>query len=414
MVKIIKNISNKVKEVKINEKEKLNLGTFMKNYLSLFDTKSNIFDYRTSLTFLYLEEENKIKLFDKASKMKSGKFTSNQDMLQFNEKVETKFINKTTEILLKNSLEESIIDMVCKSFAGSTDIPNDINRSLEALDYFINNNINKETYLFYKEYLLFLNQHKNKHEFMENFKSNRLFEIVSSKNFTDHHPKYIKDTEQKMLFLYSRELFKIIYLNLKSETLKKIKLKDQEIITVLGNLLKIFDKTKEKIYESYYYIGLYYYEGFIFEKDISKSYYYFTKSASKSHSLSLFMLAQIENENKTYNNINMKKQQLSYLNLLKNSAEEGYTLSMYYLAELYNSKLLINVIQKKKKALSWHRQASRNGFLLSYEKAGDLLKDINQKELALSMYLTAKLSGIDGLDEKITKTKEDISKIIIK
>lgn len=65
--------------------------------------------------------------------------------------------------------------------------------------------------------------------------------------------------------------------------------------------------------------------------------------------------------------VHLQLEKLKYknYNLLKSSAEEGYIVAMYELGQYYYENKKDNSINLKK-SLAWHREACKNGYILSY------------------------------------------------
>ena len=62
---------------------------------------------------------------------------------------------------------------------------------------------------------------------------------------------------------------------------------------------------------------------------------------------------------------NKEKIKIKNFNLLKTSAEEGYIVAMYELGQFYYENKNEDV-SNLKKSLAWHREACKNGYILSY------------------------------------------------
>ena len=65
------------------------------------------------------------------------------------------------------------------------------------------------------------------------------------------------------------------------------------------------------------------------------------------------------------------------------------------------------------KALAWHRQACRNGYILSYEPCGDIFYNggfgvKRNKALSLVMYYCAYVNGIREIKEKISRVTKEL------
>ena len=106
-----------------------------------------------------------------------------------------------------------------------------------------------------------------------------------------------------------------------------------------------------------------------------------------------------------------KQKNLAIFEYLKESAKEGYVQAMYTLGNEYLKGELCS--KNYTKALAWHRQASRNGYILSYEVCGDIFytggPGLKQnKSLALIMYFSAYTNGILYLKDKIMNISEEL------
>jgi len=67
-------------------------------------------------------------------------------------------------------------------------------------------------------------------------------------------------------------------------------------------------------------------------------------------------------------------------------------------------------------ALAWHRNACKNGYVLSYEPCGDLYYSggdnlTPNKQMALVMYYAGYTKGIIELKDKVMKVRDELVKI---
>lgn len=395
--------NNKVKEL---EKD-------IQMYLKFNETKTNIFDSTLMLNNLYNVASNKAVDNNKIE---------DQDMVLKKETQELHFLNKFSAKIIDNASYDSIIDTSCKLFVGSTDTPKDIMKSLEVLNTRIekvdkeiekiNNDKNtkdsknkestiqylknlKQDLLFYFKY--FTNQSgvlksikekmteiekeqkqvtNNEEEvFIENkehIKNKKKYDfIIKSINQYNSNNDSINKIYYKEQYIYARDMLKAIQLSIEKpnhEITKKLNITEKNKTELLKNLFNVFYGLKDLVYEANFYLGLYYYDGLLGEVDYKKAYYYFSISAGYLHSVSFFYLYCLIRDNKLdfYRDNRDLKNKAMY-DYLKCSAEEGYTPAMYELGCSYLKGELapINTF----KSLSWHRQACKNGYILSYVSA---------------------------------------------
>ena len=224
-------------------------------------------------------------------------------------------------------------------------------------------------------------------------------------------------TNPKGKFVYSRDLY-----NFLKHNPDKINESDKQMYE---HIFQIFlDVSRESsIYESYYYLGEMFLNGDYVLQNIEKAYRYFCVAASYNHGLSFYKLYTLLKEKNIRKSNVSESTSLTVLNefqddekslmfrYLKRSAEEGYVEAQHELANCYMSGEICKIDYKL--ALAWHRQACRNGFILSYEPSGDLLYNggsnlSKDKILSLVMYYTGYTKGLFQLKEKVMKVKEEL------
>jgi len=158
----------------------------------------------------------------------------------------------------------------------------------------------------------------------------------------------------KARYIYARDLFKTLFFQIKYSNYF-----DNEEYSIR--------KANKGIYEANYFLGLMHHNGSYTKINKYKAYYYFSLAASHSHSLSFYELYKMikSKEINLYDDLKnddiVKKVIFDYL---KSSAEEGYIEAMY---ELGNEYIRGEICKKNYElAYAWHRQACRNGYVLSY------------------------------------------------
>jgi TPR repeat protein len=221
-------------------------------------------------------------------------------------------------------------------------------------------------------------------------------------------------------FIYARDLY-----NFMKHNPDKM---NQDDIHMYQHIFEIFQHVAENspIYESYYYLGEMYLNGDYVVQNTEKAYRYFCVSASYNHALSFYKLYTLLKEHKIrkskaiYSPLNnsltikgkyTEDEKALLFKYLRRAAEEGFVEAQFELANNYMNGELCKIDYKL--ALAWHRQACRNGYVLSYEPCGDLLymggsnlkKD---KVLSLVMYFTAYNKGLFSLKDKILKIREEL------
>ena len=174
----------------------------------------------------------------------------------------------------------------------------------------------------------------------------------------------------KSKYIFSRDLFKTIFFSMrfsnyfnKGDIYLSSKEKDKQMV----DCFYVFEEAAERgIYEAFYFLGLMHLNGFYTKVNKQLAYYYFSTAASNSHSLSYYELYKMIKNNDVliYNENENNIKQTVVFDYLKSSAEEGYTEAMY---ELGNEYIKGEFCSKNYElAYAWHRQACRNGYLLSY------------------------------------------------
>jgi len=204
---------------------------------------------------------------------------------------------------------------------------------------------------------------------------NSYFEMLSSldKVSADKSQKSILQSMDliKARYIYARDLFKTLFFQIKYSNYfdnGEIYVSNQQKEELMFKCFYIFnDAANEGIYEANYFLGLMHQNGCYTKINKDMAYYYFCLAASFSHSLSFYEIYKMikSKEIKIYkeelNNDLIKKVIFDYL---KSSAEEGYIEAMYELGNEYIKGQLCK--KNYELAYAWHRQACRNGYVLSY------------------------------------------------
>lgn len=175
----------------------------------------------------------------------------------------------------------------------------------------------------------------------------------------------------KARYIYARDLFKTLFFQIKYSNYfdnEEYSISKEEREEFMAKCFYIFNDSANKgIYEANYFLGLMHHNGSYTKINKYKAYYYFSLAASHSHSLSFYELYKMikSKEINLYDDLKnddiVKKVIFDYL---KSSAEEGYIEAMY---ELGNEYIRGEICKKNYElAYAWHRQACRNGYVLSY------------------------------------------------
>lgn len=400
--------SKSIKDIKIIDSD---IHNQISSSLKLYETRSNIHDFYLIVNTLFDKKlKNPLELTKKQEKSYKNKENIKKSMssspipiinTSFGQE-KTLFFNKFSEKIIKNSSNDVILNVATTAFVGSTDIPKEVNISLELLEYKLkeekikNENKGKEGICemeFYYKYF--------KSQIVDNV--DRKGSSSSFLNSLSLEKTVSSDSYYKEKYIYARDLFKFLYIlpendEVKREIYKSYNITNNKKRNIYKQLLGIFDQTSISIYESHFYMGLIYKHGLSGEVDLIKAYIFFSLAASKFHAISLYELYEMVKSNQvdflynSNNNANDQIKKKAILEYLLLSAEEGYTTSMYILGNEYIKGELIQ--KSYYKALAWHRQACKDGYFLSYEVCGDLLNvggnDLKpDKVLALGMYTNA-------------------------
>jgi len=203
------------------------------------------------------------------------------------------------------------------------------------------------------------------------------FEMLSSldKNSAERSQKSLLKSEDliKARYIYSRDLFKTLFFKIKFSNYLdngEIFVSNYEKEELMAKCFFIFNESaKEEIYEANYFLGLMHLHGCYTKVNKTVAYYYFCLAASFAHSLSFYELFKIIQSKevefyKEEENMDISKKVM--FDYLKSSAEEGYIEAMYVLGNEYIKGVLCK--KNYELAYAWHRQACRNGYILSYVK----------------------------------------------
>ena len=204
---------------------------------------------------------------------------------------------------------------------------------------------------------------------------NDYFEMLSSidKNSAESSQKSLFHSKEliKARYIYARDLFKTLFFQIKFSNYfdkGEIYLCNSEKEEIMAKCFYIFnDAAKEEIYEANYFLGLMHLNGCYTKVNPTMSYYYFSLAASYSHSLSFYELFKMTKSKEIKTCIEEQNEDITkkvMFDYLKSSAEEGYTEAMF---ELGNEYIKGELCRKNYElAYAWHRQACRNGYVLSY------------------------------------------------
>lgn len=137
-------------------------------------------------------------------------------------------------------------------------------------------------------------------------------------------------------------------------------------------LLTIYSLTKaadKGIHSAYFYLGLMHLEGIhpVKHKSPMVALEYYIKGAAKNNAYCYFELSRIYGEGEL-----VKKDEKLQFTYLKRSASEGFVTAQHLLGIAYAEGGRL-CKRNDKLSLAWFREAIRNGNIVSYLNAGDLL-----------------------------------------
>lgn len=169
------------------------------------------------------------------------------------------------------------------------------------------------------------------------------------------------------------------------------------------------NSVKKGVSSAYFYLGMMYLEGIYVRLDAEKALECYIKGAAKNNAYCYFELSRIYGEG----TILERNPRLQYL-YLKRSAEEGFVTAQH----LLGIALFEGTLTKKDDflALAWFREAIRNGNVVSYLNAGDILFDggnnvPKNRLFALVNYLGAYQYGAVFLKDKLEQVISEIKLI---
>lgn len=382
--------------------EKTDFKEELKKYLSHMETKSMSQDYQGIMKFLYSQDRIVHKSAETTRKNKNEKTEAENKVLENLEKesdrCKSSFFNNYSLKLLENTNANHLVSIACKSYVGDTDVPQDTERSfiiLQMAKSLCKNSEEMKETQFFLDYF-----RKNSATSMEE-KNEASMNIFKDKG-------YIKSK-----YVASRELFKIITYNLMGLAVENPISRDEKEFLYMKIYNVMEEAAADGIYEAYYFLGLMNLHGYYTKVNTKKAFYYFCIAASYSHALANYELYKMIKDGtvKMYGDEEEKLRRGAMYDYLRTAAEEGYVEAMHELGNNYISGHWSK--RDKLKALAWHRQACRNGYILSYEPCGDLYYTGGDgikasKSLSLIMYYCAYVKGITDLKEKILKVREEL------
>lgn len=242
-----------------------------------------------------------------------------------------------------------------------------------------------------------------------------ILNIANPEEVKESCANIFKDKENiKAKYITARDLFNIITFNMYNLP-EYQSISDTEKQFFYEKVYYIMEEAiQHGIYEANYIIGLMHLNGYYTKKNLRKAFYYFSTAASYSHGMAYYELYKYLKDEDTLGIYAedegfLKKQAM--FDYLTNSAEEGYLEAMHELGNQY----LSGHLRKKNylKSLAWHRQACRNGYLLSYEPCGDIFYNggfgvKRNKALSLVMYYCAYSNGIRDVKDKIERVTYEL------
>jgi TPR repeat protein len=383
---------HKMNENKSEFKEEL------RKYLGHIETKSLNKDYHLAMNLLYKRDEIVHKEGDPETEKEKAEKEVNKKLEVETQRIKSNFFNEYSLKILENTNSKHLVNIACKSFVGDTDIPRDPQRSFIILQMAKAQSESKEDIKDVQFYMDYFRKNASTDEKEMNDACKNIF----------HNESHIKAK-----YVTSRDLFNIITYN-SYQVAQTSSLSKAEKDFMYEKIYNIMEQSSEKgIYEAFFFLGVMNLNGYYTKVNHKKAFYYFCIAASYSHALAYYELYKMlkENQIKIYSENEKEIKMKAMFDYLKYSAEEGYVEAMYELGNQY----LYGGLRHKNylKALSWHRQACRNGYILSYEPCGDILYNggygVNQnKALSLIMYYCGYSKGITEIKNKIVRVKEEL------
>ncbi|CDW87823.1 sel1 domain-containing protein repeat-containing protein [Stylonychia lemnae] len=158
---------------------------------------------------------------------------------------------------------------------------------------------------------------------------------------------------------------------------------------------------------AYFYLGMMYMDGLYVQKDQDKALECYIKGAAKNNAYCFFELSRIYSEGQVVD----RDPKLQFL-YLKRSAEEGFVTAQHLLGIAYHEGKITR--KNDYLALAWFRESIRNGNIISYLNAADLLfeggVELKQNRLfALVNYLGAYQNGAVFLKERLEQVVKEIN-----
>lgn len=202
---------------------------------------------------------------------------------------------------------------------------------------------------------------------------NNYFEMLTSleKKTAEKSQKKLMDSINliKARYIYARDLFKTLFFQIKYSNYfedGQMYISNNQKEEFMAKCFYIFtDAASQGIYEANYFLGLMHQNGCYTKVNKTMAYYYFSLAASFSHSLSFYEIYKMINSKEL--NLYQEDTELAkkvMFDYLKSSAEEGYIEAMYVLGNEYIKGELCK--RNYELSYAWHRQACRNGYILSY------------------------------------------------
>ena len=194
-----------------------------------------------------------------------------------------------------------------------------------------------------------------------------MMEINSQLNFLaqsgDGHAQYT----------YGKELFSVVRNNKLDD--KKVEREylqyayDQQVQKHTNDSYSLKSSADQGIYSAYFYLGMIHLEGMhpVEKKDPEKALDYYIRGAAKNNPYCYFELSRIYGEGEL-----VPKDERLQFTYLKRAACEGFVTAQHLLGIAYAEGGRL-CKRNDKLALAWFREAIRNGNMVSYLNAGDLL-----------------------------------------
>lgn len=238
----------------------------IRQILSHSETKTHQYDYQMTIGRLYSTDEI---VFKEQGQAKTIVQKAEKEI----EKVRSNFINDFSLKILDNTPIDKLVDVACKSFVGSTDLPSDPLKSMDILQL---------AYIKSKEL-----KDKNEIEFF------RDYFILQSQTTTDEEKtkarEHLKNNKHyiKAKFIFYREIFKLItYFQQMVENITP-----HEKNFHYEQVFYTMDEASQSgIYEANYFLGIMHLNGYYTKINKQKGFYYICLAASCSHSLAYYEL----------------------------------------------------------------------------------------------------------------------------